>query len=268
MSTRRFNVTIEPRVSAIPFRERSRGRALPLLTEDDASALAAIGTIERWPKGTVAYRARSAADSVYNLVQGVVKTYDTRPDKSIGVSGFHFAGDVFGLAEQGQYLESAATVTPAVAFRIPLDRIEALLARDAGLCLRIMCKLTDDLRKKHRHAMILARNDALGKVAMFLDMLEDLSQRGAERDTYFPMMRSDAAQFIGLTLEALSRASTALERARVVDFIDRHHFHILDRARFEDLLAGTYEPPAERKRAARANLKKGAATAGRRRAKP
>jgi CRP/FNR family transcriptional regulator, anaerobic regulatory protein len=255
MATRRFNVTIEPGVSAIPFRARSRGRALPLLTDDDASALAAISTIERWPKGAVAYRARSPADSVYNLVQGVVKTYDTRPDKSVSVSGFHFAGDVFGLAEQGQYLESAETVVPAVAFRIPLDRLEALLARDAGLGVRILCKLTDDLRKKHRHAMILSRNDALGKFAMFLSMLEDLSQRSAERDTYFPMMRSDAAQFIGLTLEAMSRTSNALERARVVEFVDRHHFRILDRERFEELLAGTYRPPAGRKRTPRARPK-------------
>ena len=266
MTTRRFNVKIEPHISAIPFRERSRGRALPLLSKDDAAALAAISTIERWPKGAVGYRARSAAHSVYDLVQGVVKTYDTRPDKSVSISGFHFAGDVFGLAQQGQYLESAEAVIPAVVFRIPLDRLEALLTRDPTFGVRVVCKLTDDLRKKHRHAMILSRNDALGKFAMFLSMLEDLSQRGSERDIYFPMMRSDAAQFIGLTLEAMSRASNALERAHVLEFIDRHHFRILDRDRFDELLAGSYKVPVERKRAAGARVKK--ASDGGKRARP
>ena len=63
------------------------------------------------------------------------------------------------------------------------------------------------------------------------------------------MSRGDAAQFIGLTLEAMSRASGGLERARVIQFLDRHHFQIVDRPRFEQLLAGAYQPAAARAKA-------------------
>ena len=169
------------------------------------------------PKGEIAYRAKGAADSVYNLVQGVVKTYDILPDDSISVSGFHFAGDMFGLAEQGQYVKSAEAVIPSVAFRIPLDALESLLTRNTSLGTRLLCKAADELRKNRRHARILCRNDALGRFALLLRMLEEIgAPRGPDSATYFPMSRGDAAQFIGLTLEAMSRASSALERARVV----------------------------------------------------
>lgn len=252
MPTRRFHVTIEPRVSGVPFRERSRGRPVSLLDEADTSALAAMGTIVQWPKGAPAYRAKGAADSIYNLVQGVVKTYDILPDDSISVSGFHFAGDLFGLAEQGQYVELAEAVIPSVAFRIPLDALEAHLARNAALGMRLLCKAADELRKQRRHALILARNDALGRFAMFLRMLEELvPARGADAVIYFPMSRGDAAQFIGLTLEAMSRASSGLEKARVVKFLDRHHFQIADRQRFDQLLAGTYQPAVGRAKPAK-----------------
>jgi len=247
MPPRRLQVTIEPRITAVPFRERSRGRAVPLLDPADTAALAAIGTIVHLPKGAIAYRARSAADSVFNLVQGVVKTYDVLPDDRIAVSGFHFAGDLFGLAEQGHHLESAEAVVPSVAFRIPLDALEVLLEQNGALGVRLLCKAADGLRRDRRHARILARNDALGRFSMFLRLLEEEGPaRGPDGVTYFPMSRGDAAQFIGLTLEAMSRASSSLERAHVVRFIDRHHFHITDRARFEQLLAGAYQPVAAR----------------------
>ncbi len=253
MPARRLHLTMEPRIAAVPLRERSRGRIVSLLDETESSALAAIGTLVHLPKGEIAYRAKGAADSVYNLVQGVVKTYDILPDDSISVSGFHFAGDMFGLAEQGQYVESAAAVIPSVAFRIPLDALESLLTRNTSLGARLLCKAADELRKNRRHARILCRNDALGRFALFLRMLEEIgTQRGPDTVTYFPMSRGDAAQFVGLTLEAMSRASSALERARVVRFIDRHHFAITDRARFEELLESALPPGVGRAKAPKA----------------
>ncbi|HUK61632.1 MAG TPA: Crp/Fnr family transcriptional regulator [Stellaceae bacterium] len=231
----------------MPFRERSRGQAVSLLSTAQSAALAAIGTIVQLPKGTIVYRAKSAADSVFNLVQGVVKTYDVLPDDRSIVSGFHFAGDMFGLAEHGHYVEWAEAIIPSVAFRIPLAALEPLLDRDGALAVRFLCKAADGLRQNRRHARILARNDALGRFAMLLRQLEQQGpSRGPDSVTYFPMSRGDAAQFIGLTLEAMSRASSTLERTRIIQFIDRHHFQVVDHARFEQLLAGAYQPAVVR----------------------
>jgi CRP-like cAMP-binding protein len=265
MAERRVPFRIEPQIVAVPFSDRSRGRAVPLLTPADKEALSAIGTVIRVPKGGTAYRSEAPADNIYNLVEGVLKTVQVLPDQSTHISGFHFAGDLFGLAEQGKYIDSAEAIVPVVAYQIPRPALEGLLTRDGGLAVRILCKLADELRKKNRHALILDREDAVGKIAMFLLMLEDARQsRGPGGTVYFPMMRLDVAKYVGLTLETVSRAFHLLERLAIVKFIDRHHFHVLDRERLEALSAGTAETiptiTPKPKPAARAPAKRRAAT--------
>ena len=128
------------------------------------------------PKGAFAYRAQARADSIYNLVQGVVKTFVSLSDETTHVSGFHFPGDIFGLAEQGEYIDAAEAIVPAVAYKIPLGALEDLLSSNRELAVRFMHRLAHGLRAKHRHALLLSRHDAVGKIAMFLRMLEGLGQ--------------------------------------------------------------------------------------------
>ena len=176
-----------------------------------------------------------------------MKTFVSLPDETAHVSGFHFPGDIFGLAEQGEYIDAAEAIVPAVAYKIPLGALENLLSSNRGLAVRFMHRLAHALRAKHRHALLLSRNDAVGRIAMFLRMLEGLGQaRGPGGTLYFPMTRSDAAGYVGLTLEAVSRAFNLLEKQGIVAFVDRHHFHILDRGCFDALSAGMKDALAAR----------------------
>jgi CRP-like cAMP-binding protein len=160
----------------------------------------------------------------------------------VHISGFHFAGDMLGMAQEGRYIESAEAIVPVVAFKFPVAAFETLLSQNGELAVRILCKLADEIRRKDHHALILDRQDAMGKIAMFLLMLEDARQtRGPSGTIYFPMMRLDVAKYVGLTLETVSRAFHLLERHAIAKFIDRHHFHVLDRERLEALSAGTAE---------------------------
>lgn len=247
MPTHRFQSVAEPSIAAISLRERSRGRPVAVLTAQDKAALAAISSVVELRKGDFAYRALAPADSLYNLVQGVAKTFVARPDETTHVSGFHFPGDIFGLAEQGEYIESAEAIVPTIAFKIPIGALEDLLSSNRGLAVRFVHRLAHGLRVKHRHALLLSRHDAVGKVAMFLRMLESVGgARGPGGTIYFPMTRSDAADYVGLTLEAVSRAFNLLGKQRIVAFVDRHHFHILDRERLDAVNLGIKDALAAR----------------------
>ncbi len=247
MPTHRFQSVVEPSIAAIPLRERSRGRSVSVLTAQDKAALTSISSVVELRKGDFAYRAAAPADSIYNLVQGVVKTFVSRPDETAHVSGFHFPGDIFGLAERGEYIEAAEAIVPAVAYKIPIGALEDLLSSNKGLAVRFIHRLAHGLRAKHRHALLLSRHDAVGKVAMFLRMLEGLGgARGPGGTLYFPMTRSDAADYVGLTLEAVSRAFNLLAKQRIVAFVDRHHFHVLDRERLDAVSEGMKDALAAR----------------------
>jgi CRP-like cAMP-binding protein len=178
-----------------------------------------------------------------------VKTFQILPNGTSHISGFHFSGDVFGLAEEGRYLETAEAIVPSVVYKIRFSAFETLLSQNASLAVKFLCKLADSQRRKQHHALILDRDDAVGKIAMFLRLLENAGRpRGAGGTTYVPMTRSDIAKYVGLTLEAVSRAVRALEDRGVVKFVDLHHFHVLDHLTFNALSEGTTElPPVKSK---------------------
>ena len=90
-----------------------------------------------------------------------------------------------------------------------------MLRRDPELQLAFLCKVTHELREAQRRAMAIGRRDAAGRLAMFLIMLRDhLGGRDADPNCVpLVMSRSDIADFLALSLEAMSRASADLSGA-------------------------------------------------------
>lgn len=103
----------------------------------------------------------------------------------------------------------------------------------------LLLKFTHELREGERHGMMLARHDALGGIVLFIGMLERLeNQRGRNTKViYLPMLRSDIADYVGLSLPAVSRAFHMLASRNIIQLSDRRHLQIIDRTRFEELIS-------------------------------
>jgi CRP/FNR family transcriptional regulator len=108
----------------------------------------------------------------------------------------------------------------------------------------VICKLCNELRQTQRHAFLLARRQALAKVAMFLEMLEHLQNARGEgaAEIYMPMNRSDISEYVGMSLEAVSRAFRSLVKRGIIESRNRRHVKIVDRNAFEKLAAGASAP--------------------------
>ena len=150
---------------------------------------------------------------------------------------FLFTDDVFGLAQSGHYMNSAQTITPVTLYRIRVATLADTLRRDADLAIQFLCKVTHELRKALRHTATVTRRDALGRVTMFLRMLEQDSHLGRDSRIEVPMSRLDAANYLGLSLEAVSRALSQLERSGIIAFEGRRNVRVLDRMRFDKIAA-------------------------------
>jgi CRP-like cAMP-binding protein len=164
----------DPSISAIPFREISNGALVPLLGERERSLLASIASSARFGRRNTIYREGDPADCVYNIVEGVAKTFRTLPDGTRHIAGFHFADDLIGLGEEGIYVNQAEAVTPVAAYRLPLAALENLVRSDPSLDFDLLLKLSHEIREAQRHALILVRRDAVGKIAMFIEMVRRL----------------------------------------------------------------------------------------------
>jgi CRP/FNR family transcriptional regulator, anaerobic regulatory protein len=223
-----------PSLRVIPFGEN--GEEAVHLSRRQRLQLAGIATKLHLPARMILYREESAAEWVFIVSHGVVKTFrDLSSGRRRGLA-FLFADDVFGLAESGHYVNTAQSVTPVRLYRIRVEALTDLLLHDSALHLFFLCKLADELRRSLRQTIIVSRRDAIGRMAMFLHMLEQRSHQDGHRSGIeIPMTRSDTANYLGLSVETVSRASRELERHRIVTFAGVHAAKVVDRYQFEKL---------------------------------
>jgi CRP/FNR family transcriptional regulator len=217
----------------------SGGKMRQLLSAEERARLAVLSSIVRLNKGEKIYREGQHADAVFNIISGVVKAYKTAPDGSEHITAFLFPGDILGLSNEGKYTNSTKALTPLALYRFPVPSLRSQLAKDADLEFQVICKLMQKLRETQDHAFLLARRGALSKVAMFLQFLENLQAARGERtaEIYFPMKRSDVGEYLGMSLEAVSRAFRDLTTRGLIKSRDRRHLTIVDRSTFDKIAA-------------------------------
>ena len=138
-----------------------------LLTARQRRQLAAIATVVRLPARRTLFKGSAPATAIFVCTEGVLMAFRELPSGKRRVAAFLFPGDLSGLAEHGRYVNTTRTVTPAVFHRIRIDDLTSVLKGDAELQFRVLCKVTHELRKSQRHAILLGRRDAPGRLAMF-----------------------------------------------------------------------------------------------------
>jgi len=227
----------EPALVAIPFLKTAGTGPVELLSDAQRQQLVRSAAVRHFPARTIVYRTGTAADSVFVIGEGVVKSYRDLASGRRRIAAFLFARDLFGLAEAGHYVNTVETITPVRAYEISVEALTELFQREPGIELQFLCKLVHVLREAQHHAIIIGRRDAVGRLAMLLRLLQKQSLQGGRKDIALPMSRSDIANYLGMSLEAVSRASRRLELQGMVEFVGRHEVRILDRQRFEALAA-------------------------------
>jgi CRP-like cAMP-binding protein len=226
-----------PSIAAVALWGSSDGKRAHLFTDEERAQLAVISSVVRFKKGDCIYREGDRADAVFNIVTGVVKSYKTLPDGTQHIVAFLFADDLFGLAEEGRYVNSVEAVTAVTGYRMPAIAIENRLRRDPGLEFHVICKLCHELREAQRHAVLLSKRRALARVATLLQMLEthQTASGGSTGEVYLPMSRSDFGQYVGMSLEAVSRSFRTLVSRGVITVRDRRYVRIISRDQLESI---------------------------------
>jgi CRP-like cAMP-binding protein len=229
-----------PSLNAVPFARTTADPEMIQLTDRQREQLARIGMRLNLPPRMTIYREAAPAHWVFAVAEGSVKCFRELPSGKRVVGAFLFPRDLFGLAENGRYLNCAQAITRVVLYRLPLKELRVLLMHDAGLQFQFLSKITHELRQAQRRAILLNRRDAAGRLAMFIDGMAAKPASDpvtTHEDVVLPMTRSDIAAFLGLSLECVSRASAELERRGMVKFTGRHIVRIIDPPRFSKLVA-------------------------------
>jgi CRP-like cAMP-binding protein len=225
-----------PSISAISF-ESANGTTRTLLRPEQRRQLLGIATEAQLSPRTMVYRESSPLSHLYVVADGVLKSFRDFPSGRRRVMAFLFPQDIFGLAEDGRYVNNVQSITGARIYQLPVDKLLGLMKRDPDLHFQIICKVVHELRVAQRRAIMVGRHDAIGRMAMFLSMLERIEANQTRHGfILIPMARTDIAEYLGLSPEAVSRACSALTRRGLLKFIDRHAASVTDRPGFDQLV--------------------------------
>jgi CRP/FNR family transcriptional regulator, nitrogen fixation regulation protein len=167
-------------------------------------------------KGTKVYGDNEPADNVYQVKTGAVRSFKLLSDGRRQIGAFHLAGDIFGVTteEHHRFTTEAVVDTTLLVRRQSLD----LADTDGALTRELLSMTVRNLQHAESQLLLLGRKDSLEKVAAFLlEMDKRVAGTGA---ITLPMTRRDIADYLGLTLETVSRALTRLKRKGAIGFTD------------------------------------------------
>jgi CRP/FNR family nitrogen fixation transcriptional regulator len=193
----------------------ARAAAPPFNPADDGFPL--IGSAKTFHRDQAVYDEGDAADCVFKVVSGAVRAVRLLADGRRQIADFYLPGDVFGV-ELGERRRAAAeTLGESV---LLVARRAALAARPEGLCRLALA----ELQRCQDHVLTLGRRSASERVASFL--IELAERLDADRAFDLPMSRQDMADYLGLTIETVSRTLTQLQADGLVSLGGTRHVRL------------------------------------------
>jgi CRP/FNR family transcriptional regulator, anaerobic regulatory protein len=177
------------------------------------------------------------ATHIFEVTEGVLRMFRIIADGRRIITGFLFPGDVIGLSFRHHYLHTAEAVTPAKVRRCSRTQFQQKMNENADLRPKLFARLCDEMAAAQDHMVLLARKSAEERLCSFLLMLARRGGVAPSRVTVeLPMCRQDIADFLGLTIETVSRCVTRLTTSGVIRPVGRHSIELkMDRL---SLLAG------------------------------
>ncbi|HEY1930214.1 MAG TPA: helix-turn-helix domain-containing protein [Caulobacteraceae bacterium] len=153
-------------------------------------------------------------DFVYKVVSGAVRTTRFLADGRRQIDAFHLAGDVFGLERGEAHRFSAEAIGECEVALVRRKAVERVAESDVAAARRLWSLAADNLEQLQDHMLLLSRKNAAERVGAFL---LELSARASCRTVDLPMSRGDIADYLGLTLETVSRTFSQFAREGLIE---------------------------------------------------
>ncbi len=202
---------------AYPLSDPRAAAPTAALTE----AFERLGVRMAYSRDEEIYAQDDEAELLYRVVRGVVRTSRVTADGRRQVGDFYYVGDVFGL-EPGPDHRFAAEALTECEVQVVRRAAMRAMAGDAEVDRAILAATQQEMERLQDHVLMLGRKSARERVASFLMSLA--AQRDGQVD--LPMGRQDMADYLGLTIETVSRMLTQLQGEQIVEFPTSRRFQV------------------------------------------
>jgi CRP/FNR family transcriptional regulator, nitrogen fixation regulation protein len=188
--------------------------------------LGLIGAPMRFARNTEIYGEDEPAEYLYQVISGAVRAYRMLDDGRRQISAFYLPGDIFGVEAGDMHLSSAEAICDVQILVVKRNSVMARAEHEKDLAKQLWTLTVRELRRVQEHSLVLIKS-AEERVAGFLLEMAGRNSSGAAIE--LPMSRQDIADYLGLTIETVSRTFTqlvqsgtiALETSRRIQFRNR-----------------------------------------------
>lgn len=192
-----------------------------------------VGSEFSYGKDEEIYGEDEPAEYVYQVIRGAVRSYKLLSDGRRQINAFHLPGDIFGLETGPLHRLATEAVIDTTVRLVKRKTLEQAATTDIGTVRKLLSVTAHDLKHAEDHMLLLGRKTALERVAAFLlEMDRRLTVAGM---LALPMCRRDIGDYLGLTLETVSRALSQLHEQGILGFSGARQILLRNRQRLQTM---------------------------------
>ncbi len=210
------------------------------INDEDLARLAGIAIGSNVAAGQTFIHEGDPAADFFNITEGTARLFKQLPDGRRQITGFARLGDFLGLSHHGAYTLGAEAIDAVRLCRFPRASLRAVLDDFPSMERALLRHADDELAAAQDQMLLLGRKTALERLASFLVARSTAAHPCARRLTRIalPMTRGDIADYLGLTIETVSRTFTRLKLDGMIDLPSPQEVVILRPAKLEAMAGG------------------------------
>jgi CRP-like cAMP-binding protein len=184
-----------------------------------------------------------AASHVYRIETGAIALNKVLADGRRQVIGFAYPGDLIGLGVEGEHVMNAQAVKPTRVRCLPVATLRQSIAEDPTLGVKLYEALARELAATRDLMLTTGQRSAVERVVGFLLAFLRRNERNGQDPASFelPMTRTDIGDFLGLTIETVSRTFTKLKLLGLIELPCSNQVKLLNIEALNDLADGQQE---------------------------
>ncbi len=194
-----------------------RPHRAPVTTPDPSLGLLAsidlMGLVMPFARNEEIYGEGESAEYAYKVLSGSVRVYKVLNDGRRQINAFYLPGDIFGLEPGDGHAFSADAIADSNILVVKRSAVAALTARDIKSAQQLWALTARELQYMQEHVVLLVKS-ARERIASFL--LQMGHRIASTNEIELPMSRQDIADYLGLTIETVSRTLTQLENSAAI----------------------------------------------------
>jgi CRP/FNR family transcriptional regulator len=184
--------------------------------------------IEQFAAGSPLFWEGDPAKHVFEVVEGVLRIFKILGDGRRAITGFLYPGDLVGVSMRDVHLYNAEAVTPVRVRRFSSIAFQEAINLSPELRPQLFAKLCDEMASAQDQMVLLSRKNAEERICTFLLLLAKRMSHdnNLSMSIEIPMSRLDMADYLGLTIETVSRTITSLIGRGIISQSGRHDIGI------------------------------------------